>query len=110
MTIRYNNGFRLEGILLSRNEDSMRVAVPGSDEVVEFTKIRGAWISDDCEPVQVEFAWTPQPAGAQVTEEDCICSQELANRLIHLLQTGENEPEGVPVGQTMPEAVYHHVV
>ena len=51
MTIRYSNGFSFEAILLSRSEEVLRVAIAGSDEVVELTQINGAWISEDCEPV-----------------------------------------------------------
>ncbi len=111
MTIRYSNGYQYEAILLSRTDERMRVAVEGSDDVVELTQIHGAWVSDDCEPVQVEFAWTRQQATQEISEEDCVCSHDLAARLIHLLFAGENEPEvAAAVGQAIAPPVYHQVV
>jgi hypothetical protein len=110
MTIRYNNGFSYEAILLARTEETMRVAITGSDDVVELKQIHGAWISEDCEPVQVEFAWTRQAAAPETTEESCTCSHELAAELIHLLFSGENEPVAAPVAQAMSAPVYHQVV
>ena len=60
MTIYYTDGRSLEGVLLRRTDDSLRVAVEGSDDVEEFTRINGVWVSGDCEPVRIEFAWEPQ--------------------------------------------------
>ena len=64
----------------------MRVAIQGSDDVLEFTLSNGIWISEDCEPVQVEFAYRAD--AAQIREKDCICSHEFAAELIHLLFAG----------------------
>ena len=111
MTIRYSNGYSYEGILLSRAENTMRVALQGSDDVVELTRIKGAWISDDCEPVQVEFAWSREAGLVEPTLEDCICSHELAANLIHLLFAGENQIDALPPVERMaPPTVFHHVV
>src|ERR1041384_6320885 len=112
MTIRYSNGQVFEAVLLSRTEGSLRVAIQGSDDVQELTQINGTWVSDDCEPVQGEFAWTRRGPVVEVTEEDCICSHELAARLIRILFAGENESETKTMAVGMPEqtAVYHHVV
>src|SRR5437763_1444930 len=93
MTIRYSNGYNNEAILLSRTEDSLRVVTKGSDDIVELKQINGAWITEDCEPVQVEFAWMQHDGMASPTEADCICSHELAAELIHLLFAGENHVE-----------------
>jgi hypothetical protein len=94
MTIRYANGYTQEAMLLSRSEDSMRVAIQGSEDVLQFNQVNGTWITDDCEPVQVDFAWSRTADLPVVTLNDCICSHELAAHLLHLLFTGENPPEG----------------
>ena len=94
MTIRYINGYTQQAMLLSRSENSMRVAIQGSEDVLQFTQVNGTWITEDCEPVQVDFAWSRTADLPVVTLKDCICSHELAARLLHLLFTGENPPEG----------------
>jgi hypothetical protein len=91
MIIRYSNGQAVEAVLLSRTETSMRIAPEGHDDVVELTRINDTWVSDDCEAVQVSFAWTPPVADADVKEEDCICPQELAVNLIRLLYVGDGD-------------------
>src|SRR5689334_6341142 len=100
MTIRYSNGFSFEGTLLSRTAHSIRVVAKGYDDVREFRSRNGVWISEGCEPVQVEFAYTGKTAAAsQIKEDDCICSPEFAAELIQLLFAGENEPPVVPVSE-----------
>ena len=81
----------MEAVLLSRTEKVMRVALQGSEDVVVLNDLNGSWVSDDCEPVEVSFAWQ-QPAPASMREEDFICSPELAARLIDMLSNCE-EPE-----------------
>ncbi len=91
MLITFQNGDRVEGILLSHSSDQMRVALQGCDDAVEFTRIRGVWISEFCEPVRIEMEWERRNRPAEVTEADCICPPELAARLIHDLVSGEEE-------------------
>jgi hypothetical protein len=85
MTIRYSNGEIFEAAPLSQTERTMRLAVAGRDEVVTLTRVNGGWVSDECEVVYVDFAWTRQAAKAEVTESDCVCPRELAGHLIHML-------------------------
>jgi hypothetical protein len=92
MTIRYSNGYTVDGILLSREGNSMRVAIQDCDEVEEFFEINGTWVSAACQPVDVEFAWMRHGELPAVTEADCICSHELAARLVEMLFAGENPP------------------
>jgi hypothetical protein len=70
MILTYADGSRTEAILLARSENKIRVALPGSDDPVELTDIHGTWVS-----------------------ADCVCSQELADRLLHLLWNGSNQEE-----------------
>ena len=91
MTIRFSNGQALEGILLSRTDTSMRVAIQDSDDVQELNQIDGTWISDSGEAVEIEFAWARRGSIMNITEEDCVCPQDLAARLIQVLFASEEK-------------------
>jgi hypothetical protein len=112
MTIRYSNGQTFEAALLSEAEHTMRIAIKGSDDVLELKQINGTWVSEECEPVEVDLSWTRQQQLDSIRAEDCICSPELAAKLLHLLFSGENEPDAkAPAGnRAMLLPVYHHVV
>lgn len=88
MIIRYTDGRSVEGVLLARDENRIRVALKDCDDVSEFVIVSGVWVSEDCEPVRVEFAWQTAKH-VDVSEADCLCSRELAARLIQLLLSGE---------------------
>jgi hypothetical protein len=90
MTLRYPNGQTIEAVLLSRTEQTMRVALRGSDDIVELNQVNGNWVSDECDAVQVSFGSRPDPE--TLSEEDFICAPELAAKLIRMLVDGdENE-------------------
>src|SRR5689334_14089206 len=91
MTIRYRDGNKVEATILARTEASMRVAVNGCDDVVQLRHLHGTWVTDDCEPVAVEFAWSRAEGGPPVvTIDDCICSRELAARLLQMFLSPED--------------------
>src|SRR5262245_18880338 len=92
MTVRYIDGTTREAVLLSRTEDKIRLALKDREDIVELTRINGTWVTDDCEPVQVSFAWEGG-ASAPVMEEDCICSPEMAPRLLRMLFSPEEAEE-----------------
>jgi len=91
MIIKYQSGKEIEAAILTRDEHTLRVAVNGGDDAVEFTEINGVWVSEDCEPVQIEFAWQRRGRLPEPSEADFICSQELAARLLRLLFTDSSE-------------------
>lgn len=91
MVLIYADGSRTEAFLLARTENRIRVAIPGSDDPLELNDVHGTWVTEDCEPVRVEFAWQGKTREQILTEADCLCSQELAGRLIHLLWSGSDE-------------------
>jgi hypothetical protein len=70
----------------------MRVAVEGCDDAAEFIKVHGTWISEDCEPVTLEYG-PRRTAPATPSDADCICSRDLAARLIDLLLTDSAEDQ-----------------
>ncbi len=91
MIITYSDGIAVEAVLLSRTENTMRLAVQGADDVVEVSNINGIWVSEDCEPISIEFAWQRRDRKPSVSEAECCCSRELAAKLIHSLFTGSIE-------------------
>lgn len=97
MTIQYENGNEVEGILLSRSDDAggnrMRVALKDSDDVMEFSEVQGSWFTEDGEPVAITFEWQRRPRRVIPTEADCICPQELASRLVRMLTLDSEDSE-----------------
>lgn len=99
LTIRYASGLTKESVLLSRTKDLLRVAMEDCEDVTELRLVNGTWITDECEPVQVTYAWDRDPA-PEVTEADCICPSDLAARLVRLLYVAEEEepkPQAAPL-------------
>ena len=88
MLITCLDGRTVEGVIYSSSGSTMRVAVDGADDLVDYTCISGQWVSENCEPVEVEFAWQRIAVQEVVTEADCICSAELASRLVESLWRG----------------------
>lgn len=91
MVLTYTDGSRKEAILLARTGNRIRVAIQGSDDPLEITDVHGTWVTEDCEPIRVEFAWQKKTKEQILTEADCICSQDLAARLLHLLWSADEE-------------------
>ena len=91
MILIYADGSRKEAALLARTENRMRVAIPGGDDPIELTEVCGAWVTEDCEVVRVEFAWESKTNKQVITEADCICSHDLAARLLRLLWNADEE-------------------
>jgi hypothetical protein len=89
VNITYEGGTVVDAVLLSRQGDKLRAAIRGDcNETREFTRVKDRWISEQCELVVIEFEWQRNPAAKVPTEEDCICSKELAAKLIARLQAG----------------------
>ena len=92
MTITYPNGTVLEAVVLSHEEHEIRAAAAGCDDVLVFTRIQGTWISEELEPVTVEFEWQRRVASPAWSEDEYVCPKKLANRLISML-LGSDEPD-----------------
>jgi hypothetical protein len=112
MTIRYTNGTIYDAVLLLRTESTLRVALQGADDILELNRIAGMWVTEDCEPVQVDFAWSRFQSSTSVNEADCICPRELAAHLIHQLYSGEETPaaNATPVSRMELPAVFRGAV
>lgn len=95
MTITYSNGTVQQAVVLSHEQDEIRAVAPGTEDVLALSRIHGAWITDELDPVTIEFAWERSVATPAPAEADCICSKELAVHLIQSLLRGEegNEQE-----------------
>jgi hypothetical protein len=92
ITIRYRDGRTVEGFVLARYGETMSVAIREADDAALFTRVRGTWVSEDCEPVDIRFDWHQPAPRETVSEADCICSKELAAQLIRCL-AGNEESE-----------------
>jgi len=109
MTIRHSNGFSFEATLLSRTDHVLRIATQGSDDTLQLTRLKGVWVTEDCERVDVEFG-SAQAFPTPHNEEDCICSEELVAKLIHLLFAPDCDPDAVPVWHVPLTTANDHVV
>ena len=86
MTITYPNGTVLTAIVLSRDEEEIRAIAAGCDDVLAFKRIRGAWVSEELEPVAIQFEYqVSAETPAEYSEDDYICPRELAANLIQTL-------------------------
>ena len=94
MTIKYADGRTMEGFILSRNDKTMRVAVKDGGDAVVLSCVNGTWTTEDCEAVEVEWEWQKHSRKKTVAESDCICSKELAARLIQVLLSGDEGEYG----------------
>jgi hypothetical protein len=50
--------------------------------------IHGTWISEELEPVTLQFEWQRSVTPLACSEDDCICPKELAAHLIWSLVVG----------------------
>ena len=101
MTIKFWNGRRTDAVLLGWTGDRMRVIARGDDETLEVSRIRGAWVTEDCEPVSIQFAWEAADRRRENGENECICPPEAAARLAAQLRV---LGEAVPFGSGLPHS------
>jgi hypothetical protein len=92
----YANGTVSEAVLLSCEGSTLRAAVSGEDDVRELTRIDTGWITEEWEPVTVEFEWQRILPAEVPSEGDCICPPELASSL-------KKKLIGVPAEDDAPE-------
>lgn len=97
MKIIYRDGHAIEAIAFSRTTSTMRLAIPGQEDVLELRRVSDAWVTEDCEPVILQ----QESVKRALAEGDCICPPELAAHLIRLLQT--NSSEELETSSSRPE-------
>ncbi len=94
VTVTYPNGVVVEAIVLSHEDNEIRAVAAGSDDVLVFTRIHGTWISEEIEPVAIEFAWQRRVTPSVCSEKECLCPKELAARLTQMpVLRGEESAE-----------------
>ena len=86
MTIHRADGHRIEAALLARHQHAVRVAVQGGDDAVEFKEWNGTWISEDCEPVRIDFDWDERASDPSFEECAFLCSPERARRVVGVIR------------------------
>ena len=92
VTITCPHGTVLEARLLSQQDNEIRAVAAGCDDTLVFTRFHSTWISEELDPVVIQFAWQRCRPAAATSEDHCVCSKELANRLVQSLLLG-CEPE-----------------
>ena len=88
VTITYPGETVLEAIALSHEENEIRAIAAGCDDVLEFTRVHDTWISEEIDPVTIEFAWQRRQTSPSISEDDCLRPKELAGRLIAMVISG----------------------
>lgn len=96
VTITYPNGTVLKAVVLSHDEHEIRAIAAGCDDVLAFTRIHGTWISEEIEPVAIEFEWQRRGVAPTPSADNCLCPKELAAHLIATLFAGCEPQEAEP--------------
>jgi hypothetical protein len=101
MTITYSDGRAVEAALLSRTGETIRVAIRGADDVTQFQKTGGTWVSENCEVARIEFACEQAQRERSLREAPLPGSQDQGVGLIHLMLTAgliedDVEPASAP--------------
>jgi hypothetical protein len=97
VTITYPDGSRVRAMLLSRDAGTLRVAVEGDNDSRKFHCAGGIWVTEECEAVTIQFEWERQSPAIPPVEE-CICSPEVAERLMAQLLN--------PAGDQLEDMLY----
>jgi len=96
MTITYPNGMKIEGIVLARTDEWIRVALRGCRDSVEFVAgPEGGWLSEAGEVVRFGEP-APQPRVVDSLDE-FLCPQEVVSSLV----SGLNVVVGYPSAAVM---------
>lgn len=90
MTITYLDGTVVQAVALSHDDNEIRAIAPGCDDVLAFSRVRDRWVSDEIDPVAIDFELQQRPARPVLSEEDCVCSKDLAARLIQTFFAGSD--------------------
>jgi hypothetical protein len=67
LRIRYSNGTITYGILLALGDQRIRVALKGSDDVIEYRLVNQHWVSEDCDVVTMTLV---EDEGSAETQGD----------------------------------------
>lgn len=63
LILRYQNGMRVNAILLTASHDVIRVVIPNCTDTIEFRLKKRRWISDEGCIAEIEAAaWTAEPS------------------------------------------------
>ncbi len=93
MTITDPNGTVRQATVLAHGENEIRAVTADSDDVLVLRRVHGTWISEDLEPVVLQFEWQRGGAPHVPSEGDCVCPKELAAHLIQTLHSGSEGRE-----------------
>lgn len=84
MMIRYADGRFEQGVVLSEDADTIRLAVRDAEDVLELKRVNAIyWATPDCEPVRLSFGGGPLYVPAEFDEQEFICPPDVAHLIIH---------------------------
>jgi hypothetical protein len=67
LMIRYAGGSIVEGVVLAKGRDRLRVAAPGFPETIELRRTGAVWSADDGEEVEFYFVMCDKCQAESVT-------------------------------------------
>ena len=86
LLIKFNNGTVLQGVMLALWSEMIRVAIKNADDAAEFRLINQTWVSEDCEPVTIQFEREGSSAEQSVEMPETFAPagwfQQVADRLM----------------------------
>jgi len=69
MILIYENGIRVEALLLAAGHNRMRVAIPGCKDATELRLLKDQWMSEEGDAVDIESMLM---SGASVSRAACV--------------------------------------
>jgi hypothetical protein len=67
LLIRYPGGIIVEGVVLARGRNRMRVAAPGFSETIELSRAGPLWSTNNGEQVELDFIMSDRYQAKRVT-------------------------------------------
>jgi hypothetical protein len=67
LLIRYPGGIIVEGVVLARGRNRMRVVAPGFPETIELRRTGALWSTDNGEQVELDFIMSDRYQAKRVT-------------------------------------------
>jgi len=90
MTITFPDGTRLQADLSIRSAETLLVAIPAQIATCVFIRMSGGWISEDDDPVTIEFH-PEKLLGAAPSVDESNCNPLASRLMARLLDPGDGD-------------------
>jgi hypothetical protein len=74
LLIRYPGGILVEGVLLAKGRDRLRVAASGFPETIELRRTGSRWITAGHVPVEFDFLMSDEHQAESVSSSSAMCA------------------------------------